>query len=106
MITFKKLLERAKTEKIAIHTPTDEQAVTLLSELDKNGFTWLGGGKLTTQTEYEYYKENTCYDFGMSNYPYMDKVAYSPLDWYQDDWYQDEGYTIIEFNDIDFKENK
>lgn len=96
MITFEKLLERAKTESeaIAVHTPTKEQAITLLSELDKNGFTWFRGKKLTTETNYEDERENTCYNFEPNN-----KICYSPLE-----FYQDEGYTIIEFTDIDFKE--
>ena len=37
MITFTDLLEKAKTNKIAIHTTTEEQAKVLLSELDKRG---------------------------------------------------------------------
>ena len=95
MITFTELLERAKSEKIAIHTPTEEQAQLLLSELDKRGYLWRGGNKLTDATYYE--NENTCYDFGMSNY--SDKVTYESLDWYQEN-----NYTIVDFSDIDFKE--
>ena len=94
MITFKDLLKRANTEKIAIHTPTEEQAITLLSELDKKGYVWASGRKLTTETFYEDDEEDTCYDFGLNK-----KVMYSPLE-----FYQNEGYTIIEFSDIDFKE--
>ena len=94
-ISFSELLERAKTEKIAIHTLTKKQAITLLKELDKKGFIWARGDKLTTKTNYEDEKENTCYSL-------LDKeIVYSPLDWYQD-W----GYTIIEFSEIDFEEEK
>ncbi len=97
-LSFSELLERAKTEKIAVHTPTEEQAVTLLKELDKRGYRWPGGHYISTYaTSYE--NENTCYDFGMSKYPYMDTVTYEALD-----FYQKFGYTIIEFTDIDFKE--
>ena len=35
MITFTELLERTKTEKIAVHTATKAQAITLLKEFDK-----------------------------------------------------------------------
>ena len=94
MITFKELLERAKGEMFAIHTPTEEQAKVLSSELDKNGFKWYNGYKLTTGTNYQTYKENTCYNFEKDN-----RVCYSPLV-----WYQKHGYTIIEFIDIDFSE--
>ena len=57
MITFTELLERAKTEKNCIHTPTEDQAVTLLKELDEKGYEWLGGEKLTTTTNYKTFKE-------------------------------------------------
>lgn len=93
MITFTELLERAKSEHIAIHTQTEKQAEKLLSELDEKGYVWNGGEKLTTKTLYEDDKENTCYDFGLNK-----KVMYSPLD-----FYQEEGYTIIEFSDIDLE---
>ena len=100
MITFTELLERAKSEKIAIHTPTEEQAKTLLKALDEKGYTWNSGDKLTTMTHYEDEKENTCYSFHNCFGKLLDKkIMYSPLD-----WYQDEGYTIIEFSEIEFKE--
>ena len=93
MITFTELLERAKTEKIAIHTPTEEQAKELLKALDKRGYKWIGD-KLTAITRYEVYKEDTCYSLELDN-----TIYYSPFT-----WYQSESYTIIEFKDIDFAE--
>ena len=101
MIIFTELLERAKSEKIVVHTQTEKQAKALLSELDKNEFKWCGGDKLTTETCYEDYKENTCYDFSIDtdgNLVYK-KVMFGALI-----FYQDQGYTIIEFTDIDFSE--
>lgn len=95
VVTFAELLERIKTEKIAVHTPTEEQAKTLLTELDKNGYTWCGGDGLTDRTRYEVKKENTCYAFNLNK-----RVSYCSLVWYQEN-----DYTIIEFTDIDFKEN-
>jgi len=101
-LSFSELLERSKSEKIAVHTPTEEQAISLLNELDKKGFTWVSGEKLTDRALYKHYKEKTCYTFHDIYGKLLDKeIMYSPLD-----WYQDEGYTIIEFSDIDFKENK
>lgn len=105
MITFNELLERTKSEHIAIHTPTKKQAKALLKALDEKGYEWFSGNKLTTETQYEYEEENTCYDF--YDYDFYDgvgklldkKVMYSPLC-----WYQKYGYTIIEFTDIDFAE--
>ena len=100
MITFTELLERAKSEKIAIHTPTKAQAITFLKALDKKGYVWLSGENLATETYYEDYERNTCYTFYDFHGNLLDKeIVYSPLD-----WYQDEGYTIIEFSDIDFAE--
>lgn len=92
-ITFKELLEKAKTERIAIHTPTERQAKALLKALDKKGYRWIEGEKLTTETQYEVEEENTCYNFELNK-----KIMYSPLS-----FYQDEGYTIIKFEDIEWK---
>ena len=92
MITLTELLERAKSEHIAIHTQTEKQAITLLTELDKKGYTWNSGRKLTTETRYECFQENTCYDFYDDVGKLLDKkVLYGLLE-----DYQDEGYTIIE----------
>jgi hypothetical protein len=100
MITFTELLKKADAEKIAIHTPTKKQAKTLLTELDKGGYMWLSGKELTATTRYEDYEENTCYDFYNDAGRLLDKkVMFSPLS-----FYQNKSYTIIEFSDIDFKE--
>ena len=96
MITFKKLLEKAKSEKIAVHTHTKEQVKILLEALDKKGYEWASGNKLTATTYYEVYKENTCYDFGLDE---LDKKV-----WYGSCSYcQEHDYAIVEFTDIDFK---
>lgn len=94
MITFNELLERTKTEKIVVHTPMEEQAITLLETLDKKGYKWNSGHKLTTDTLYETYKENTGYTFEPRH-----RIAYCSLV-----WYQAYDYAIIEFSDIDFQE--
>ena len=101
MITFTELLKRTKKEQIAIHTPTTEQAITLLKALDEKGYTWNSGDKLTTMTNYEDEKENTCYTFSRDCYgSILDKqVMYGSLEFHQEN-----GYTIVEFTDIDFKE--
>ena len=94
MITFTELLERSKREKIVVHTPMKAQAITLLKALDKRGFTWLSGEKLTTKTLYEIYGKDTCYNLGSDK-----KVTYGSLG-----FNQEHGYTFIEFKDIDFGE--
>ena len=100
MITFTELLKRAETEKIAIHTPTEAQAKKLLKELNKRGYEWRTGTKLTDISRYGDEKENTCYSFYYCYGRLLDKkVLYGSLD-----FYQEEGYTIIEFSEINFKE--
>ena len=49
MITFEKLLEKAKSEKIAICTTTKKQVLKLLLELDKSEFVWEGRNKVTAR---------------------------------------------------------
>lgn len=99
MITFTKLLKRAKREHIAIHTPTEKQAITLLTELDKRGYTWNSGRELTATTYYEDDGENTCYSFYDCYGKLLDKkVMCCSLE-----FYQGRGYTIIEFSEIEFK---
>ena len=94
-LSFSELLKRAqKFEKIAIHTANEEQAKTLLTELDEIGYRWANGEKLTTKTRYKVENESTCYNFEPNK-----KIMYSPLVYYQEN-----NYTIIEFSDIDFKE--
>ena len=99
-LSFSELLERSKSESIAVHTPTEEQAIALLNELDKKGYRWASGRNLTDNTRYENYKENTCYIFGISSHS-SEVVMYGLLNWYQYD-----GYTIIDFSEIDFEEKK
>ena len=94
MITFNELLERAKSEKIAVHTANEEQAKTLLKMLDEKGYEWSSGKKLTTKTLYEIYDKDICYNLGSDN-----EITYGPLE-----FYQEHDYTIIEFSDIDFSE--
>ena len=101
-LSFSELLERAKTEKIAIHTPTEAQATALLKLLDEKGYVWSSEEKLTTKTQYKTLIEKTCYSFHDYYGKLLDKkVMYGSLK-----FHQDKGYTIIEFTDIDFKNKK
>ena len=96
MITFNELLKRAKTEKVAIHTSTEEQAVVLLSKLNKRGYVWKGKYDLITTTHFGCHEEDTCYALEPNNI-----ICYSSIT-----WYQIMSYKIIEFSEIDFKEKK
>ena len=90
-LLFSELLERAKTEKIAIHTPTEAQAKELLKALDQKGYEWAKGVKLTSASCYEVFREDTCYNFGLDKQVWYDSFRFC----------QEEKYTIIEFKDID-----
>jgi hypothetical protein len=93
-LSLSELLERAKSEKIAVHTSTEGQAEALLKALDRNGYTWIKGEKLTDVTRYEDYGRNTCYNFEPNK-----KIMYDLFC-----FYQYEGYVIIECGDINFEE--
>ena len=92
MITFTELLERAKSQKVVVHTPTEDQAKTLLKALDKRGYAWGSGAKLTTKTLYENNGKDICYKMGSNKIVFYGSLV----------WYQENDYTIIEFSDIDF----
>ena len=99
MITFTELLEKSKTENIAVHTANESQALTLLSELDKKGYMWKPDSKLTAASWFFFFKEDTHYFFGITNYPNCNRVKFGSLcD------AKDEGCALVEFTDIDFKE--
>ena len=100
-LSFSELLERAKTEKIAIHTTTEAQSKKLLKALYKREYEWTSGKKLTDITYYEYYREKTCYCFGIEADGNLlnKRVLYGSLK-----FHQEHDYTIIKFKDIDFKE--
>ena len=99
MITFNELLEKTKNEDIAVHTPTEDEAITLLSELDKKGYEWISGKKLTDITNYEVQKEKTCYVLRTSIHSIFNTVSFCPLQ-----LCREKKYAIVEFTYIDFKE--
>ena len=92
-----KLSELIKQDKIAIHTPTKENANALLNALDKRGYIWGFGQKLTAITFYDSYKENTCYatSIWLNGKTY---IEYEDLS-----FYEKEGREIVEFDDIDLE---
>ena len=99
MMKFKELLERAENENMAVHPANESQALTLLSELDKKGYVWKADTKLTAASCYFFFGADTHYFFGITNYPNCNRVKFGSLcD------AKDEGCAIIEFGDIDFKE--
>ena len=103
MITFNELLERAKNEKIVVHTPTEKQATILLKALDKKGYEWFSGEKIKVDTKHGFFEATTCYNFSIDiNRELLNKkLMYDPLS-----YYQERDCVIIEFTDIDFQENE
>jgi len=90
MITFTELLKQANREKIAIHTPTEEQANALLKELDIRGLKWRDGDRYELDyNHWWFFEESTCYC------PFRGMFGL-----YKD--YVDEGSKIIEFEDVEF----
>jgi len=68
-----------------IHCPTEEQAVEVLSILDKQGCKWWASGdSLTEKTRWDWYEEDTCYRID-------DKKVYFD----SKELYEIEGYQII-----------
>ena len=101
MITFTELLERTKDEVIAVHTPTEDEAKALLAKLDKRGYEWVSGNKLTDMTNYEVQKEKTCYVLRTSIHSIFNTVTFCPIQ-----LCRERNYEIVEFTYIDFEEEK
>ena len=101
MITFNELLKIAKTEQVAVHTSTKDQAKKFVNEISKIVYKESGCVKTTMESHYDIFGADTCYLFGTTcvstvNYPCF--MVASQWD------ARYEGYVIIEFSDIDFKE--
>ena len=93
-----KLSELIKQDKIAIHTPTEENANALLNTLDRLGHTWCNFEKLTSSNnEYQRYGKNTCYATSIrhNGKTYIEYCSLS--------FYRKIGREIVEFADIDLE---
>lgn len=92
-----KLSELIKKDKIAIHTPTEENANALLNVLDRL-YEWGSFEKLTSSNnEYQRYGQNTCYatSIRLNGKTYIE---------YEDLYfYGEKGREIVEFDDIDLE---
>ena len=101
MITFNELLQRAKSQNIAVHTSTKEQAKKFVNEISKKVYRRSDCVKTTMESHYDIFGADTCYLFGTTcvstvNYPCF--MVASQWD------ARYEGYAIVEFTNIDFKE--
>ena len=82
-------LEKYKNGKYAMHCDTVEKANIFLNFLDENGKIWASGNKFTEYSLWEFYKEDTCYDFNAKMFSYLG-------------FYRENFYTILEFDDFDW----
>lgn len=89
-ITLKEFFE--SKEYLAIHCDTEEKANKLLKEFDKLGEKWWGGESYLQYTNFNNYKDKTCY----SNDGAYDNIKF----------FKDENHKIYSFEDIIFEENK
>ena len=92
-----KLSELIQQDKIAIHTPTEENANTLLNALDRLGYKWWSLEKLTSCNEYQRYGQNTCYatSIWLNGRTYIEYCCLS--------FCKNNRYTTVEFDDIDLE---
>ena len=86
-ITLSEFLKRK--EKLAIHCDTEDKAKELLKAFDRMGKKWLDGTAYYRETNYMYYREETCY---------TNIGQFSPRDWYQRN-----GYKIFDFAEVDLE---
>jgi hypothetical protein len=96
-ITNNQFWEDFKEDDIAIHCKTPDQAKQLFKVFTGRGFNWCSGRTLDeTDTNWECYNEETCYEFSKKG------VAYADVEFFCDG-----DYTIIDFEDLLFfdKEN-
>lgn len=103
MITFNELLQRAKSQNIAVHTSTKEQAKKFVNEISKKVYKQGDCAKTTMESHYDIFGADTCYLFGTTcvstvNYPCFMVASQWDASY--------EGYAIVEFTDIDFEENE
>ena len=77
----------------AMHCNTKEKANIFYKYLNDMRLKWNSGKSYldNEDNEWNYYKENTCYDFY--------RGGYSPKDYYEDN-----GYKILEFDDFDWSD--
>jgi hypothetical protein len=80
-------LQDYDSEKVVYHCPTEELAEDFCNKLDSFGYSWVNGDYLKTKTQWECFKELTCYTIRCN------KVMCSRIDNYTDC----KNVTIIEY---------
>lgn len=82
--------ERFKENRIAVHCDTEEKAKDFLQECDKRGIVWADGISPASESNYEKYKNKTCYNYYPSNT--IQGLRYDEID-----FFKEYDYDIIEW---------
>lgn len=69
--------------KIAVHCKTEEEAEDFCKQMHERGMKWSDGKSYLECTEYEYYRDKTCYTVRgkFSYYDFFEKERYKILEW-------------------------
>lgn len=57
-----------KGKNVVMHCKTQEEAEAFCKEMDEAGLTWFMGNRYSEFSNFEEYKENTCYNFNKGLY--------------------------------------
>ncbi len=87
-----------------IHCDTIDKAKMLAIELDKLGYTWLCGDKLSSDLQYDVYDDETCYSLEFGTITYSPKVFYEtdgdychiPITKFEDLYFEHTGSNLFE----------
>lgn len=79
-----------KTNKIAVHCKTEEEAIDFCRQMDTHGMEWCSGESYLKNNNWNYYREKTCYS---------NKGEYT-----EKDWYEEHVYKILEWSNYMIKD--
>lgn len=104
-------LEQLKTEKIAIHTPTQEIYDALIQKFEEKNISWVWGEKATSDNVFlKFYKKNTNIFFdknstlNAAHTLYCERSKYTIITPYQIDWGEDNKSETAQVNKGDNKD--
>lgn len=92
--------EKFKTEKIAVHCKTEEEAKDFCREMHERGMKWYSEETCLNRTHYDIYKEKTCYyaDGEYSRLEFAEEKGYAILEW--SDYIQEKEFTKADLKDL------
>ena len=90
--------ELFNSDELAVHCPTEEEAVKFLSFLDEHGYSWCRGTNLSGELNWEHYMNQTAY----SGDEDLD-VSYGDIAFYQSEGYQVIPFSSLFYEDVPFE---